>query len=193
MYIKKQRGAAQKRRILALLLFLFANVLTAQSGLSDDKGQISKLLTELSDRSVKPSDVLDPNMNAQERATNLGYFDDPSYQLRLVAIGVVEIRADGSAAVPVEVSFKTAKKEITAQSTARFVKRDQGWYFAAFGFVAFPTVLIFVIIVGVLVGVSYATGVLLLRRKLLRQGKLDWANRARIFIPTFWPRLFGKG
>jgi hypothetical protein len=193
MEMKMQMGAAAKWGMFVVLLLFFVNVLSAQSDLSADRSQISKLLTELSDHSVKPSDVLDPSMNAKERATDLGYFDDPSYQLRLVPTGAIDIKADGSAAVPVKVTFKTANKEMEAQSTANFVKRDQGWYFANFSFVAFPTVIIAVIVVGALVGISYATGVLLLRRKLLRQGKLDWANRARIFIPIFWPRLFSNG
>jgi hypothetical protein len=192
MGTKMQMGAGAMRGLFALLLLLSVNVLSAQSDLSADKSQISKLLTGLSDHSVKPSDVLDPSMNAKERATNLGFFDDPSYQLSLVPVGAIDIKPNGSAVVPVKVSFKTANKEMAAQSTAEFVKRDQGWYFASFSFVAFPTVIIAVIVVGVLVGISYATGVLLLRRKLLRQGKLDWGNRAKIFIPIFWPRLFSQ-
>jgi len=189
----KMRGLGVTGSMLMLLLLLSANVISAQSDFSADKSQISKLLTGLSDHSIKPADVLDPSMKPEKRTSSLGYFDDPAYQLSLAPVGDIEIRPDGSAAVPVKVRFKTENKEVSTQSTAEFVKRNQVWYFANFSFVAFPTVIIAVIVGGALVGISYASAVLLLRRKLLRQGKLDWGNRAKIFIPIFWPNLFSKG
>jgi hypothetical protein len=193
METKMRRGLQANVGVLVLLLLLSANVLSAQSDSSADKSRISKLLAGLSDHSIKPADVLDPSLNPEKRTSSLGYFDDPSYQLSLVPTGDIKINADGSAAVPVKVQFKNENKEVSTQSTAEFVKRNQVWYFANFSFVAFPTVIIAVIVGGALVGISYASGVLLLRRKLLRQGKLDWGNRAKIFIPIFWPNLFSKG
>ena len=193
METKMRRGLGATGGVLIVLLLLSANVLTAQSDFAADKGQISKLLTGLSDHSIKPADVLDPSLNPKERTSSLRYFDDPSYQLSLLPVGDIQINADGSAAVPVKVQFKNENKELSARSTAEFVKRNQVWYFANFSFVAFPTVIIVVIVVGALIGVSYASGVLLLRRKLLRQGKLDWANRTKIFIPVFWPSLYRNG
>src|SRR5436190_20656836 len=97
MEMKMQMGVGAKRGVLALLLLFSVSVLSAQSDSSADKSQISKLLTGLSDHSVKPSDVLDPSMNAKERATNLGYFDDPSYELSVVQVGAIDIKPDGSA------------------------------------------------------------------------------------------------
>jgi hypothetical protein len=193
METKMRRGLGATGGVLIVLLLLSANVLTAQSDFAADKGQISKLLTGLSDHSIKPADVLDPSLNPKERTSSLRYFDDPSYQLSLLPVGDIQINADGSAAVPVKVQFKNENKELSVRSTAEFVKRNQVWYFANFSFVAFPTVIIVVIVVGALIGVSYASGVLLLRRKLLRQGKLDWANRTKIFIPVFWPSLYRNG
>lgn len=187
-----QRWPRTKTGVLLILLLSSANVFSAQSD-SADKREISKLLTGLSDHSIKPADVLDPSLNPKQRATSLGYFNDPSYQLSLIPVGAIEVNADGSAMAPVKVSFKTENKEVAAQSTVEFVKRNQTWYFANFSFLALPTVIIAVIVVGVVVGVSYATGVLLLRRKLLGQGKLDWANRTKILIPLFWPNLFRNG
>ena len=107
-------------------------------------------------------------------------------------MGPIQINADGTAGVSIKVQFKNANKEMSAQSTAEFVKRDQIWYFANFSFLAFPTVIIVMIIGGVLVGTSYASGVLLLRRKLVRQGRLNWSEKVKIFIPIFWPSLFSK-
>jgi hypothetical protein len=167
-------------------------VLCAQSDFSADKNQITKLMSGLSDHSIKVADVLDPSMSTRERTASLGYFGDSTYQLSLVPVGAIEINADGSATVPVAVRFKTATKELATQSTASFVKRDGIWYFANFGFVGVPAVLIVVAACGALVGISYASGVLLLRRKLLRAGKLDLANRAKLFIPIFWPSLFSR-
>ena len=113
--------------------------------------------------------------------------------LTLIPAGPIQINADSSAAVPAKVEFKNVNKQMSAQSTAEFVKRNQVWYFANFSFVAFPTVIIAVIVVGALAGISNASGVLLLRRRLLRQGKLDWSNRAKIFaLALFGPNLFSK-
>ena len=110
--MRTQTWRRSKRAGLVLLLLLFANVVHAQFDSSADKNAISKLLNGLSDHSMKPVDVLDPSLNSKERATSLGYFSYPSYQLSLVPLGAIEIKADGSAVVPVKVSFKTENKEL---------------------------------------------------------------------------------
>jgi hypothetical protein len=190
MGIRIKRGAIPVG--VMFLLLLSASALAAQSEASSDNSQIANLLTGLSNHSVRPSDVLDPSLSPEKRESNLAYFDDPSYQLSFVAVGPVQINADGSAAAPVRVQFKNRNTEMSAQSTVEFVKRNQVWYFADFSFVGFPGVIVALIIIGALIAVSYTSGVLLLRRRLLRQGRLDWGNRVKIFIPVFWPALFSK-
>ena len=59
METKMRRGLGATGGVLIVLLLLSANVLTAQSDFAADKGQISKLLTGLSDHSIKAADVLD--------------------------------------------------------------------------------------------------------------------------------------
>jgi hypothetical protein len=189
---KMRTGLGTERGLLIILLLLSANVLSAQSDSSADKSQISRLLTGLSDHSIKPTDVLDPSMDPKKRTSSLGYFEDPAYQLSLVPVGEIEITADGTASVLVKVLFKTESREVGGQSTVAFVKRNQVWYFANFSFLGFPTVIIAAIIVGALMAISYASAVLLLRRELLRQGKLDLVDRAKIFVPIFWPTLFSR-
>jgi hypothetical protein len=187
------RSAYRKAPVVITLFLLFlGNSLNSQSELSGDKAQIMKLLTGIADHSLRPADALDPTMGPHQRADNLEYFDDPSYQLTLIPVGAIEIKADGSATVPVRVRLKTEHNEMEATNTARFITRNQRWYFANYGFLALSTFLVVVAIVGPLVGVLYAAGVLLLRRRLSRQGRLTVGNRAKIFIPFFWPNLFRK-
>ena len=189
--INAQEGVLAKAGLLVFWLIL-SNFLVAQSDFSADRRQISQMLAGLSDHSIKPADVLDPSLDPAKRRTSLGYFRDPTYQLTLVPISDIKVSPSGSATVPVTVRFKNENKEVSVQTTAEFVKRNQVWYFANFDFVAFPPIIVAVIVVGILVAIFYASGVLLLRRKLLRQGELNWNNRTKIFIPIFWPSIFRK-
>ena len=91
------------------------------------------------------------------------------------------------------VEFKNATTEMSADSTARFVKRNGVWYYADFDFLGFPAVILVTLLICGTAGVAYATIVLVLRWRLVRQGRLSWSNRVKLFIPIFWPRLFGKG
>jgi len=175
---------------LISLLFL-ALLVSGQPDPSVVNGQITSLLIGLANHSVKPSDVLDPSLSQEQRQKNLDYFSG-SYELTLVVAGPIQINADATASAPVKVDFKNANTQVSTQSTAQFVKRNGVWYFANFSFVSFPAIIVVVIIICVIVGISYATGVLVLRARLRRQGKLDRANEVKIFIPVFWPALFGN-
>jgi len=178
--------------LLALLLLPSPSVLFSQPGVSADESEIKKLLSDLSEHSIKPSSVLDPSLNQERRDKNLAYFTD-SYQLRVVPTAPFWIKADGSADVSVRVEFKNATTELSADSTARFIKRNGVWYYADFDFLGFPPVLILTMVIGFTVAVSYATTVLVLRWRLVRHGRLSWSNRVKLFIPIFWPRLFSRG
>lgn len=184
------RKLARARWIaITLLLVALVSVLYPQSGVSVDEIQIQKLLSDISDRAIKPNDVLDPSLGQDRRERALAYLTDP-YQLHLTPTGPIQIQANVSAAVPVKVDFKNATTEMSADSTARFIKRNGVWYYADFDFLGFPTVILVTLLICGSVGVGYATTVLVLRWRLARQGMLTWGNRVKLFIPIFWPRLF---
>ena len=186
-----RRKLLQATRIaVALLLLPSLSVLSPQSVVSADEGQVQKLLSALSDHAIKPSDALDPLLNQERREKALAYLNDP-YQLRVTPTGPIEIKANGSAAVPVKVDFKNATTEMSADSTARFINRNGVWYYADFDFLGFPAVILVTLIICGSVGVGYATTVLVLRWRLARRGMLTWGNRVKLFFPIFWPRLFG--
>ena len=191
--MKTKNGRQRWARWAALMILLpLPSILSARSNTPADNSQITKLLTGLCDHSVKPSDALDPSLTHELRDNSLAYFTDPSYQLSLVPVGPIQINEDGSATVSVKVEFKDTNKEMSTQTTAQFVKRNEVWYFANFSFLAFPTVIVVVIIICGFVGVLYAVGVLIVRGRLVRQGRLELANRVKVFIPVFWPSLFNN-
>lgn len=188
--MSKRKLPRVKRVALALLLLPSLSVVSQQFVVSVDETQIQELLNALSDHAVKPSDALDPLLNQERREKALPYFNDPC-QLRVTPTGPIEIKANGSAAVPVRVEFKNATTEMSADSTARFIKRSGVWYYADFDFLGFPAVLVVTMVICGSAGVGYATTVLVLRWRLARRGMLTWGNRVKLFFPIFWPRLFG--
>jgi hypothetical protein len=74
----------------------------------------------------------------------------------------------------------------------RFIGRGGVWYFADFGFLGWDLISIVQFVGGLLIAISFATGVLILRRRLSKQGRLNGANLIKIFIPIFWPKLFSE-
>jgi hypothetical protein len=66
------------------------------------------------------------------------------------------------------------------------------WYFADFDFLGWSTYFIVTLILGMSIGIAFATGVLILRSRLSKQGELKGANLIKIFIPIFWPKLLSK-
>jgi len=186
--MRSRRVRSAGRAAFVFLLLLSIKIVSGQSDTSSDENQISKLLTGLCDHTVKASDALDPSLSPALRKSNLEYFTD-SYDLSLVPIGPIRVSSDWSATVPIKVEFRNANRELAVQSTALFVKRNKTWYYANFDFLRFPGVLIVLIVICGLVSLLYASGVLLLRWRLLQQGEWDWSNRIKIFIPIFWPSL----
>lgn len=170
--------------------WVFTIFVSAQAPASSDAAQIAGLMTGLSNHSRAATQVLDPSLSPSDRDKNLRRFQDPHYELSLVPAGAVSTNAGDSASVPVRVHFKTGNGEVETSSTAQFIKRDSIWYFSNFDFLSFPTVIIVVIMLCVLVGIAYAATVLVLRSRLVRRGQLGAANGAKIFIPIFWPSLF---
>lgn len=165
--------------------------LSAQAPTSGNSAdQISSLMAALSNHSKTPADVLDPTLSSSERERNLRHFSAPQYELNLVpAEGVPTITGD-TASIPVRVHFKGEEgNELDTSATAEFVKRNGIWYFSNFNFMSWPVFLIVVLVVCLLVGIGYAATVLVLRSKLVNQGRLG-ANAVKMFIPVFWPALF---
>jgi hypothetical protein len=175
--------------ILALLLTTSVSAASAQVT-SEDKREILVLLQGLADHSAKPSDVLDPDLGEKQRDRALTYFSDPEYQLSLQSAGDASFTDNDSASMPVHFRFKTSSSESDSKCRVDFVKRSGKWYFANYDFLSFPIVIIVLIGIGGIIGISYASAVLLLRSKLIRAGKLDITNRVKMFIPVFWPTLF---
>src|ERR1700758_3431644 len=101
---------------VTLLLLSSLSVLFSQSGVPADESEMKKLLSDLSEHSIKRADALDPSLNQENRQKALAYFTD-SYQLRVVPTAPMWIKADGSASIPVRVEFKNPTTELSADST----------------------------------------------------------------------------
>jgi len=164
--------------------------ISAQSSSSTDAGQITDLMTGLSDRSKSPAEVLDPNLDPSARAKSLQRFSAPHYELSIVPIeGIPAIEGD-SASMPARVHFDSKDgNSLDTSTTVHFVKRNGTWYFSSFDFMQWPIFLILVLVGAIVVGIGYAATVLLLRSKLVKEGQLG-LNRVKMFIPFYWPSLF---
>jgi hypothetical protein len=172
--------------LLGVGISVFAQTPTSGS----DSSAITRLMVGLSDHSIAPADVLDPSLSPSDRSKNLSRFRDPHYELSLVPTEGVPVITGDSASVPVRVHFRTETGQVETNATVRFVRRNNSWYFSSFDFLSWPALLIGVLAVCVIAGVGYATGVLVLRTRLLRRGQLRGVNGIKIFIPVFWPTLF---
>ncbi len=171
--------------LLGIAMSLCAQVPTGGS----DTNQIRGLMESLSNRSKAPADVLDPDLSSPERSKNLHRLSAPNYELSVVPDGVPLITGD-SASVPVRVRFDDKEgNTLDASATAHFVRRGGAWYFSNFDFMDWTGFLIAVLVVGVLIGIAYASTVLVLWVKLSRRGQFG-ANGVRMFLPFFWPSLF---
>lgn len=178
-------------RLAVLGLLGVAMSLSAQAPTSkSDADQITGLLAALSNRAKAPADVLDPTLSVPERDKNLGHFSTAPYELSVVPNGGAPTITGDSASVPVRVHYKAEDgNSLDASTTAQFVRRNGTWYFASFDFMKWPAFLIVVLVVCVLVGIGYATTVLVLWSRLTKHGLLG-ANAIKMFIPLFWASLF---
>jgi len=173
--------------LLGVAMSLSAQTPTSMS----NADQITGLIVALSDHSKTPSAVLDPDLSPSGRSKNLAHFSAAHYELSLIPEGDPTITGD-TATVPVRVHFKADNgNSLDAGATAHFVRRNRVWYFSNFDFMAWSGFLIVALVGCVLVGISYAATVLILMRKLLKQGPLG-VSGATMFIPLFWPSLFRK-
>jgi hypothetical protein len=155
-----------------------------------DIDQINSLLSGLSDHSRTPEQVLDPALNPADRARDIKRLSAPKYELKLIPTDGIHLTTNESAKVPIRVRYNSGDgNELDTTATAQFVKRNGTWYFSNFDFMSWPLFLIAVLIVGVLVAITYATIVLVLRNRLVRKGLLR-TNIVKIFFPIFWPDLF---
>lgn len=184
-----------KRTLNLMAMFGLLGVamsLSAQTPTSSSNAeQITGLMAALSDHSKTPSAVLDPNLSPSDRSKSLAHFSAAHYELSLVPEGAPTVTGD-TATVPVRVHFKADNgNSLDAGATAHFVRRNGVWYFSNFDFMSWPAFLIVALVGCVLIGISYAATVLILMRKLLKQGSLG-VNGVTMFIPLFWPALFRK-
>lgn len=153
--------------------------------------EVRRLLAELSSKSIKPADALDPTLAPSDRTRNLAHFSAGPYDLKLVPIGSVSSPAGDVITTPIRVHYDAQDgNSLETDATARFVRRNGTWYFADFGFMAWPAAIIIVVIGGVLIGIGWATTVLVLRSRLAKRGQLSPAASAKVFVPLFWPSLF---
>jgi len=183
----------QNRMLLLALVFVLlkgAVLAPAQSSAQEgDADQINALLVSLSHHSKNPSDTLDPTVTGAEREKNLRHFTSSSYKLNIVPNGGPSISGD-TATVPVRVHYKAGDgNTLDSSSTAYFVRRSGTWYFANYHFMKWPALLIVVLVLGLLVGISYAVTVLILWSRHAKQGPIG-SNAFKVFIPLFWPYLF---
>jgi hypothetical protein len=165
---------------------------TGQASPSKSDGdQITGLMAALSSHSKTPADVLDPSLDPAERKKNLDRFSSYPYELSLVPTDALPAITEESASIPIQVHYKAEDgNSLDSSAKAEFVKQNGVWYFANFDFMGWPALLIVVLTVAVLVGISYAALVLVLRTRLAKKGMLGLNNVAKIFIPLFWPSLF---
>jgi hypothetical protein len=172
--------------LLGLGLFLRAQVSTVTS----DADQIAGLMANLSEHSKTPTAVLDPTLNPSDCQKNLGHFSASQYELSIVPTEGIPTAIGDSVSVPVRVHYRSEDgNSLDTSATAQFIRRNGIWYFSNFDFMKWPAILIIVLMVGILVGVSYAATVLILGSRLLKQGPLG-INRVKMFVPLFWPALF---
>jgi hypothetical protein len=170
---------------MVVVMPLLAQTPTATS----DADQIAALMAGLSHHSQAPAGVLDPNLSPADREKNLRRLSAPNYELSLVAEGNPAITGD-TASVPIRVRFDDKEGDtLDTSATANFVKRGERWYFSNFDFMAWPAFLVVVLVGGILVGIAYATTVLVLWTKLSRRGQLG-VNGVKVLFPIFWPSLF---
>jgi hypothetical protein len=170
---------------IGLSTFLCAQAPTS----TRDADQIKSLMAALSNHSKMPAEVLNPNLSTSDRDKNLERLSAPNYELSIVPEAAPTI-ANGSAAAPVRVHFNDQEgNTLDASATAHFIKVGNTWYFSNFDFMRVPLFLIFVIVVCALIGIAYATTVLVLWRRLMKQGRFG-IDAVKVFFPIFWPSLF---
>jgi Flp pilus assembly protein TadB len=182
----------QVARLMAILGLLGVVMsISAQSPAStSDADQIAGLMRSLGDHSKSPSDVLDPNLNPDERDKNLHHFSTSQYELSMTPTSGIPAITGDAVSVPVRVHFDAKDgNTLDANSTAQFIKRNGTWYFSNFAFLSWPAFLIVVLVVGLLVGIGYAAVVVVLMLRLFKHGPLG-VNGIKMFFPIFWPQLF---
>jgi len=166
--------------VIAVTFAIGITVAAQQSASKADADEVAALLWKLSNQSVAPVTVLDPQLSPGKREKSLSYLDYSHYELTVVAL----------ASIPVRVHFlATTGNSLDANATAEFVRRDGQWYFADFQFMAWPAIAIVGVVLCGIVGISYATTVLILFRRLKKQPSPK-VNVAKIIIPFYWPALF---
>ena len=171
--------------LLGMAIFLGAQSQASRS----DADQIVGLMTGLSDHSKAPADVLDPKIEPSARSKNLQRFSAPDYELSIVPTGSAPAISRDAASVPVRVHFDSRDgNSLDVSTTAHFIRRNGTWYFANFDFMRWPVLLVVVFVICILFGIGYAVMVLVLRSKLVKEGRLE----VKMFIPLFWPSLFRK-
>lgn len=178
--------------LCGLILGVNVVLLGQNSQTSSDREQIMMLMEKLADHSAPAEKLVDPKLGGKERQKTLDYFSDPSYQLTLVPTEAPKIEPDGRAIVPVRLHFKNLTSQVDGDADIRFIQRGGAWYFADFNFLGWTLAEIAIYIVGMGIAIAFATGVLILRRRLRKQNMLNGANLVKIFIPIFWPKLFSN-
>jgi hypothetical protein len=171
------------RRLIFVPLLACSLHIAAQQ--PTDVQQIDSLINDLSNHTRKPSELIDP------QATHTKHLNDLSapYTLALTQEADPSFNGNGTATLPVRVHFKTDSGELETSSTAHFVLRNHTWYFADLSFLDFPNFLIAVLIIGCLIGVTYAAFALTIYFRLSNKGMLTPSNRLRSSIPFYWPSL----
>jgi hypothetical protein len=150
------------------------------------------LISGLCEHSTSPQLLIDPLLGAERRDKNLSRFADRAYVLTVAPIADFRFVSAGRAELLARVHFKSVDTEVDADSTISFVKRNGTWYFANYDFVSFPTTLIVVIALSVLMGIAYAAVIINLR---IRLGHRIWQDLVwlKVFVPVFWPSLYRLG
>ncbi len=178
------------RRMIVVVLWSAAWLMWAGTIASEDARQILDLLDSMSRHSRSPSDLLDPQLSADEKSKSLKHFSASHYDLRLIPTTAIS-EVDGERArVPVRVQFDDGNgntADLTAVAT--FVKREGIWYFSNYDFMEWPISLIAVSVVLCLIGIGYSVTVIVLTRRLAAR-KSPRSRSLRVFIPFFWPQLF---
>jgi hypothetical protein len=172
--------------VCLLGIFAIAHSYAAQT----DAAEIHDRITALEQHSSDPAQLLDPQLQGPEREKSLSYLSDKSYKIVFNELSEPTFPDREHAIVGGRMQFKDAHNDSDMPVDLRFVKRQGRWYFASYEFLGWPAWFVIYLILGSSVGIGFASGVLVLRGRLLRSQQWNAKTEAMCFVPVFWPALW---
>jgi hypothetical protein len=157
-------------------------------GQSLPQGEVTALFQKLEQHQSTPAELLDPMLPVDKRQQDIEKLGNPNYRMKLEQTGPAKVSGN-RAEVPVRVHLEDGNSVFDAETSLELVNRNGSWYFSSYDFLSFGVFFTIMVVVGCLVGVTYAAVVLTLRKKLKDKGKLSASSTLKLFIPVFWLAL----